>query len=324
MKTPVLFLIFNRPDTTRRVFAEIRKVKPEKLFIAADGPRPNRPDDMENCRLAREIAQKIDWPCEIKTLFREENLGCGVALSSAISWFFENVEKGIILEDDCLPNPSFFPFCEELLERYKDDERIMEISGNFVQQKNRGFKTKDSYYGSILPFLWGWATWRRAWKKFDFNLTMWPEVKKSKILVPVFKNPAAYERWSGVWDQYRDEKVNNWDAQWVFVCAMNRGICINPTVNLVSNIGFGGDTTHVKAPAGKANVPTHTMTFPLNHPSEIKIDYQADAYTFRHHFGIDKKLHYRLLRPVKTAFPDLYESVRRLLGKNKGFTKSQF
>src|SRR5258708_3549575 len=180
--TPILFLIFNRPFPTRRVFAEIRKARPAKLFVAADGPRPDKPEDLETCRETREIIKDIDWPCEVQTLFRDKNLGCGVAVSGAITWFFQNVEQGIILEDDCLPDPSFFPFCTELLERYKDDERILLISGNFLQQKNKKFMVKASYYGTLIPHLWGWASWRRAWAKYDFNLTKWPEVKATKSL----------------------------------------------------------------------------------------------------------------------------------------------
>ena len=313
MKTPVAFIIFNRPEETQRVFEAIRAAQPETLLVVADGPRTE--GERARCEATRAIIDSVNWKCVVKKNYSETNLGCGKRVSSGIDWVFREVDRAIIIEDDCLPHPSFFPFCEELLERYKNDEQIMNISGSFFQQKNRRFVVEASYYSSILPHLWGWATWRRAWKKYDYNLTQWPEAKKEQTLVPIFKNPAAYEYWSHVWDQYRNDKTNNWDSQWFFACVANKGICLNPTVNLVSNIGFGEKATHSKTPNDCANIPTHAMTFPLIHPKKNTINNQADAFMFRQNFGIDKKLHHRILRPFKTAFPKLYWTIRQLFGK---------
>jgi len=244
--------------------------------------------------------------------YSEKNLGCGVNESEGLDWVFEQEDQAIILEDDCLPHPSFFPFCTELLERYKNDEKIMHISGNFFQQKNQKFKEKNSYYGSILPHVWGWATWRRAWKKYDYGLVNWPEVKQNQTLAPWFKNPAAYEYWASVWDQYYKEKVNNYDARWVFACMINKGICINPTVNLITNIGFDESATHTKVPDESANIPTEEIIFPIIHPAKITINFQADAFTFRKNFGIDEKIHHQILRPIKNMFPKSYWKLRNI------------
>ena len=314
-QTPILFVVFNRPDATKLVFEEIRKIRPAFFYIAADGPRQNRLDDVEKCRKVREIVANIDWPCEVKTLFREKNLGCKKAESSAFDWFFGHVEKGIILEDDCLPNQSFFPYCEELLERYKDDKRVMHISGDNFLRKNSQFKRDESYYFSHIPHVWGWASWRRAWNLYDVEIKRWPEVKKLRALVPVFNNPGVYEYWSYVWDKYYANKIDSYDGQWVFACALYGGVCINPTVNLISNIGFGDDSTHTKNLQWFANMHTETINFPLIHQKNVSVDYAADAFTFRELFGIDKKPLHRIIRPFKTAFPGFYQKIKRLFGK---------
>ena len=176
LKTAVLLVIFNRPETTQVVFEAIRKAKPPRLYVAADGPRTEVPSDAKKCKEAREIINQVDWDCEVKTLFREKGLGCGLGPSSAFTWFFEHEEDGIILEDDCLPSQSFFWFCEELLERYRHDNRVMHIGGNnFLNgwQKDRDY----SYYFSNSGHIWGWATWRRAWKLFDFNISLYEKLK---------------------------------------------------------------------------------------------------------------------------------------------------
>lgn len=313
--TPILFVVFNRPETTKLVFEEIRKVRPTRLFIAADGPRENRPDDSIKCEEVRKIVSKVDWLCEVKTLFREKNLGCKKAESSAFDWFFENVEMGIILEDDILPNPSFFPYCEELLERYKDDKRVMHISGDNFLQNNSKFERNESYYFSNIPHIWGWASWRRAWNLYDVNVKKWPEVKKLGTLSNIFKNYGAYDYWSYVWDKYHAGKIDSYDGQWVFTCALYGGVSINPTVNLISNIGFSGDGTHTKNINWFSNMKTETINFPLVHPKNISVDYSADDFTFRELFGIDKKIHHRILRPVKKMFPGLHSQIKKIFKK---------
>ncbi len=165
---PILFLTFNRPDTTARVFGAIRAAQPARLYIAADGPRPDRPGELERCAEVRRVATAVDWPCEVRTLFHDKNLGCRSAVSGAITWFFEHEEEGIILEDDCLPHPSFFHFCSELLQRYRNDHRVMCVTGNNFQPDMRDWPY--SYYFSIFNHCWGWASWRRSWKLYDTAL----------------------------------------------------------------------------------------------------------------------------------------------------------
>lgn len=315
MKTPIALIIFNRPKQTRQVFESIRLIKPEKLYVIADGHRTK--DEQSLCDETRAIIETIDWRCDLKKKYSDKNLGCGINESKGLDWVFDQEDQAIILEDDCLPHPSFFPFCEELLERYKNNNAIMHISGNFFQHKNNKFKDRNSYYGSVLPHVWGWATWKRAWKKYDYDLTQWPEEKQKQTLAPWFKNPAAYEYWSGIWDQYYTEKINNYDARWVFACMINKAICINPTVNLISNIGFDESATHTKIPDESANIPTKEMHFPLIHPDKLAINYQADEFTFRKNFGIDEKIRHRIIRPVKNKFPKLYWTLRNAFNKKK-------
>lgn len=235
MNTPVLFLVFNRPEPTRKVFEAIRKARPAQLYIAADGAREGKEGEALRCAEVRKIVSEIDWPCEVKTLFREQNLGCGKSVSGAISWFFEQVEYGIILEDDCLPEASFFTFCDNLLPYYKDNEKIMQINGHNFDFNSATPQT--SYYFSRYPIIWGWATWRRAWKQYDYLLS---DYETHKAIVGI--NPF----WKSVFDRvYADvSAVNTWDYQWVYTVWKKGGICISPRYTLVQNIGFGEYATH--------------------------------------------------------------------------------
>lgn len=240
--TPILFLIFNRPEITQSVFEEIKKQKPKYLYVAADGARPHVAEDIEKCKATRALViDGIDWDCEVKTLFRDENLGCGIAVSEAITWFFENVEQGIILEDDCLPNSSFFSFCEGMLEYYKYDFRIMHVSGNSYAKNTKC----ENYYFTQLPFIWGWATWRRAWKLYDFNIKYISSQERTKILQKSFSNYEIIEYWDTVLKNFHlTPKTYTWDYQWFLSIWQNEGLVIQPCVNLCQNIGFGKDATH--------------------------------------------------------------------------------
>lgn len=283
---PVLLMIFNRPDTTFRVFEQIRKFKPSRLFIAADGPRENVVRDKEKCDQARDIAKQVDWDCEVKTLYRDKNLGCGIAPSSAISWFFENVEEGIILEDDCVPNLSFFRFCAELLERYKDDKRIMTISGSNLQFGRK--RTEYSYYFSRYTFMWGWASWRRAWNYFDFNMKLWPKVRGERLLFNILGNKRELSFWRNNFDKiYKGEK-SIWDYQWLFTCWLQNSLTIVPEVNLISNIGFGNKGTHTKGRSILANLETKDIVFPLLHPPYVFQDVIADRFSRKTVFNPDR------------------------------------
>ena len=273
---PVLLIIYNRPQLTSRVFAEIRNIKPERLYIAADGARGDRPGDPQQVAAAREIASAVDWPCQVKKLFREKNLGCKVGPSSAINWFFENEAEGIILEDDCLPHPSFFPFCQELLAQYRNDERVMMISGdNFLNNPQ-----PYSYYFSRYPHIWGWASWRRAWKFYDVNIPLWPQVRDSGIL-NTFLSPAEAKHWRGIFETtFRDKNSTSWDHQWTLACWINNGLTILPEKNLVKNIGLGLESTHTKESPPSHCPPLYAMEFPLRHPPFIVRNLQADQYTY--------------------------------------------
>ena len=274
--TPVLFLVFSRPDTTRRVFEAIRQVKPSRLYIAADGPRDNKlGEDLKVQEVRKYVMSNIDWECEIKTLFREKNLGCKLAVSSAIDWFFENEEEGIILEDDCLPDVSFFPFCSELLERYRHDERVMMVSGvNFLGGQR---VTPYSYFFSKYNYIWGWASWRRAWKHYDVNMRLWPEFREKAFLLGIL-DKKEYIHWSKYFDDIFSGKVDTWDAQWTFSLWTQNGLSVMPAVNLVCNIGFGAQAFHTtKQIIPDQLLKSGRMPFPLEHPSYILCDKKADA-----------------------------------------------
>jgi hypothetical protein len=284
LHTPVLLIIFNRPHTTQEVFDRIRQVKPQKLYIAADGPRLHVPSDTERCAETRRIVEQVDWECEVKTLFHEQNLRCGVAPSTAITWLFENEETGIILEDDCVPSKSFFWFCQEVLEKYRHDTRIMHVSGNNYLDGWR--RDSDySYYFSDKVNAWGWATWRRAWQLFDFNIPSYPEIRKKGYLQGKFLNrfEEAY-RLGQLEKTYENiQKGDVWDYQWEFTVYSNSGLCIVPEVNLVRNIGFGEDATHTFNLHDKnAHVKEQEISLPLRHPRFVIRDIESDKRNFNY------------------------------------------
>ena len=295
LSTPVLFLIFNRPDTTARVFEEIRRAQPPRLYIAADGPRPNKPEEAEKVKQARNIALKgIDWPCEVKTQFRDENLGCKQAVSGGLDWFFENEEAGIILEDDVVPHPTFFRFCEELLAKYKDDTRIMAISGdNFQGEYNR---VQDSYYFSHYFHCWGWATWRRAYLLFDPNLSLWPQVREGDWLKSVFHCDKEIRFWSNIFQSVYENRIDSWAYGWTFSSFIQNGLTVTPAVNLVTNIGFGVEATHTKHHNPDKIIPSSPMIFPLQHPAFVLPHGQADQLISAKRF---KPLHVRIIAKVR-------------------------
>ena len=285
-ETPILFLVFNRPDLTKIVFERIREIKPKRLYIAADGPRETHAGEEEKCLETRKIFEKIDWDCEIKMLFRDKNIGLRTAVSQAIDWFFDNEEKGIVLEDDCLADISFFSFCEELLEYYKDDSRIMHISGdNFQNGITRG---DGSYYFSKIMHCWGWASWRRAWKHYDTNLESFSEFKKQEKIKNVFENKLVQEFFVKNFQKVYDGNLSSWATVWAYSIYIQNGLCINPNTNLITNIGFGNEATHTKASVKYANMKIQEIEN-IIHPSLFVLPYkEADNFTFEHHFGIIK------------------------------------
>lgn len=271
-KSPILFLIFNRPDTTQKVFNTIRQVKPAFLYVAADGPRNQK--EQEDCCKTREIIKQIDWPCKLKTLFRENNLGCKDSIIGAIDWFFLNVEEGIIIEDDCLPNITFFDFCETLLENHRNDENILHIGGNNFQfGKSR---TQSSYYFSYIAHIWGWATWRRAWIKFNetqLRLSVSKNIKKEF-------NIKNNEHLDYLITAYNNTKETSWGYTWMLTVWLFNGLAIIPNKNLVTNIGFGENSTHTNNSNDiLANIPSEPIS-EIIFNDRLTRHRIADNYTF--------------------------------------------
>jgi hypothetical protein len=262
LNTPVLFLVFNRLDTTKQVFEAIRQAKPPRLYVAADGARVNKEGEAEKVQAVRDtIMQNIDWECEVKTLFREQNLGCKYAVSGAITWFFENEEQGIILEDDCLPSQSFFWYCEDLLERYKDDQTVYVISGD---GRATNYIELDSAYDFCkYPMIWGWASWRRVWQKYDVEMINY-SYKNDEFINSISNNYTTRFFWKRKFDSMYDKKIDTWDYQFSFLLLSNQAKCILPKVNLITNIGFGLDATHTfEVDSESAAVPRYEIEFPL-------------------------------------------------------------
>lgn len=244
MSAPVLFLVFNRPAETGRVFEAIAAARPRQLFVAADGPRSEIEGELERCLQVRGIIDSVDWECEVKTLFREDNLGCGKAVSGAISWFFEHVEEGIILEDDCLPLPEFFPYCESLLLKYRDQEDVMMIGGsNFQPPENQ---KSCQYYFSKIPHIWGWATWRRAWQQYDYSLSSLPSYIGTGRWRDLSEDPDVCFYWMKSFCATHSGLIDTWDYQCVYAILARAGLSITPGVNLIQNISISADATHTR------------------------------------------------------------------------------
>jgi len=298
MRSPILFLVFNRPDVTQQVFDAIRKAKPPKLYIAADAPRENKAGEAERCRTVLEIVSKVDWPCEVTKLFRENNLGCKKAVSSAIDWFFSQEPEGVILEDDCLPHPDFFPYCDELLERYRDDERVGMISGCNFQNGTK--RSEDSYYFSRFCHIWGWASWARAWKNYDVNISQWPKLKKDAWLTALGFEGSEKRHWEKAFDRVYTGEIDTWDHQWTFASWLSQMLSITPAINLVSNIGFGAEATHTTGKSIFSNMQKEAIQFPLKHPSQVTQNIEADHYTAKHIFA--RSLWRRIFGKLKAHF----------------------
>lgn len=277
-QTPILLVIFNRPDVTQKVLDRIREVKPAKLYIAADGPRPGREGEEELCKQTRQVAEQVDWTCEVKKLYRDRNLGCGKAVSGAVSWFFEQEEQGIILEDDIMPDLSFFEYCARLLRDYRSDASVMHINGcNFQEGRERG---DGSYYFSAFPHVWGWAGWRRSWKHYDFNLSDLNYFYNLKKINRYFPEKNIQNKWLEIFFRMNRKQIDTWDYQWNYAIWNAGGKVITPNVNLISNIGFGAGATHTTETESKfANMKTGSL-HDLVRPTGTAIDHRADLQTF--------------------------------------------
>jgi len=278
LKTPVAFIIFNRPDTTERVFAEIAKARPPKLLVVADGPRENRAGEAEKCAATRAIIDRVDWDCEVLTNYSDRNLGCKRRVSSGIDWVFEQVEEAIILEDDCVPDPTFFRYCQELLDRYRHDQRIGLISGDNFQFGRR--RNDDSYYFSKYVHIWGWATWRNRWAgSYDVSMAKWPRTREEGWLADIVGNEREAVFWNKIFERVYRGEIDTWDYQWVFANWVEGRSTVLPATNLITNIGFDANATHTTGDSELANLPSHALTFPLKHPVGVIRNMQADAFS---------------------------------------------
>lgn len=290
---PAAFLIYRRPDVTRRVFAAIAAARPRRLYVIADGPRDE--SEAARCAATRAIIEEVDWPCEVFTNYAQTNLGLKRRVSSGLDWVFAHEEQAIILEDDCLPDPTFFRFCAELLERYRDDERVMQIAGvNFFRDM---YRPQASYFFSGYMHIWGWATWRRAWQHYDVTMRQWADTPVREHVLSQFDNPRECQHYYEIWTRVYEGQIDTWDYQWSFVCRARQGLSVVPRHNLISNIGFGPEATHTLVKTRVAAMPTQPMPFPLQHPPTVARDVEAD----------------RLLSKVTLLKPPLYRrAVNRL------------
>ncbi len=278
-KAPVVFIVFNRLECTRQVWARIREAKPRTLLLVADGPRRDRPGEAERCAEVRRVVAEVDWPCDVHRNFSETNLGAAKRISSALDWAFTLVEEAIILEDDCLPDPTFFPFCAELLDRYRDHAGIAQIAGCSFQLPPG--PDRPSYFFSRYTHGWGWATWRRAWRLYDHEMQVWRDEREGGWLGSVIENDSERAVWARCFDETLAGDVDAWDYRWTLAVWRHGMTSILSYRNLISNIGFGADATHTRRASPWAALPLAAMPFPLVHPDSLACDEAADERTSR-------------------------------------------
>ena len=295
MELAVTFIIFRRPDATEKVFEAIRKVKPRKLLVIADGPRGSRIGEAENCAAARMVIDRVDWDCEVYKNYSDVNLGCAKRVSSGLDWAFNLVEETIVLEDDCIPHPTFFQYCSELLKYYKYDERIMSVCGLSVPSS---FRRDDfSYCFSLYQRCWGWATWKRAWQYYDHDMALWPQVLENKLLAGLFSVRAIENFWNRKFQEVYDNEIDSWAYRWMLSCWLQSGMSILPEVNLISNIGFTAEATHTANDSFAAQLTTQELKFPLRHPPFVIRDSGADLFIQRTRHSAE--LGYRIQNKIK-------------------------
>jgi len=282
LKTPIAYIIFNRPRHTRETFALIRAQRPSQLFIIADGPRPGHPTDAERCHETREIVEQIDWPCEVFRHYADQNMGCKLRVSSGLDWVFAQTERAIVLEDDCAPHPDFFTYCEDLLERYAQDTRVWVITGNNFQDGKK--RSNEAYYFSKYNHVWGWATWRRAWQHYQVDIPFWTTWKYSADWRKKTSDRVERKVWSDLFDRVQAGKIDTWDYQWTACVWYHGGLTATPNNNLVTNIGYGPDATHTVKERDQDGLPACALG-PLTHPPKVIKNRTADKFVFNRNFG---------------------------------------
>ena len=308
--TPVLLLAWRRPHTTQQVINAIRAVKPTHMFVACDGPNPDRPGEAAKVMATRQVIEReIDWLCTIERRYSEVNQGCKLGVSRAITWFFDQVEAGIILEDDCVPHPDFFPFCSTLLDLYRDDQRVWTITGNNFQNGQR--RGHASYYFSKYNHCWGWATWRRAWHHYQGDLPFWPQWQDSDQWNRVLPNSQERRYWQRVFNRVYRGKVDSWAYPWTASVWYQGGLTATPNSNLVSNVGFGEDGAHTKKGGSELETMAVSSLGELTHPKIVAQNEDADNYVFQHVFGGKHQGFKRLPRWIRRKVSKLYPKLIR-------------
>lgn len=295
-------IAFNRPEKTQRVFEAVRAAAPRRLYLAADGPRADVPSDVDRCERTRRVLDDVTWPCEVQRLYQPRNLGCKRGVGAAIDWFLTHEESGIIIEDDCLPTADFFSFCAELLERYRDTPEVMMIGGH--NPLGRWDATEVSYHFSRTAPIWGWATWRRAWAKYDPAMTRWAEPEARALVrsrMPFTEYYITSQKFDGVYEG----RLDTWDFGWALEILISGGVSVIPARNLIANIGFGSDATHTRRPSRESDVPTHPIERPLRHPPSTTPDARFEHALFRKRFPLGRRLVATLPPPVQDRFREV-------------------
>lgn len=279
-QTPILFCVFNRPELTRAVFAAIRQARPQRLLLVADGPRADHPYDATLVEQTRQIVRDVDWDCQVQTNFSDTNMGCRQRMASGLDWAFSLEERLIVLEDDCLPGPAFFDYCQQMLDQFQTDPRVGMICGDqFLQQP----ECETDAYFSRYPFVWGWASWRRAWQHYDLKMTRWPSRAAENWLEEHTSDSAEAVYWEQIFQQQQRGQIDTWDYSWIFNCWDQEMLSVHPRENLVSNLGFGADATHTTDEDSRlANLPIPKRP-PANGwtlPGNVKADAALDSRIF--------------------------------------------
>ena len=305
--TPILLIAWRRPKETKEVIESLKIIKPKKLFISCDGARDHNKEECEKVKKTQEILRKnINWDCEVKWKISEKNLGCKIGVTNSINWFFSNVKEGIILEDDIIAHDDFFQYCQILLEKYRNDKRVWCISGSNNQDNIK--RGEGSYYFGKVPLIWGWATWRDRWDKYDINLSKWPEIKSASILDSIFSDNLQKKYWYSIFENfYKFGVPDTWDYAWVLTCLINNGLTAIPNKNLIRNIGFNLDATHTKWPINKVN-KVSGIGGSLVDPKFIVCDLEAEKYQFDFFFGgFSKRMRRNPFLRIKNKFNRIFK-----------------
>lgn len=299
MNSPVAFFIYRRPDLTARVFERIAQVKPSRLLVIADGPASA--DEAALVEQSREIATRVHWPCKVEVNFSDANMGCRNRVASGLDWVFEQCESAIIIEDDILPDPSFFIFCDAMLERFRDENQIMQICGMNTLGKWKA--ESQSYHFSLLEGMWGWASWRRAWKFYDVNISAWADEESRRKVQRIVSNDRDFKQVCDAFDATFQGKIDTWDYQWAFARFLEAGLSVVPSLNLISNLGLRADATHTKNPDWRAGLVAHSLLPPYSGAEAVEVDREFEEAMRRYLQRVTSAPRFskarRILRPAR-------------------------